>query len=131
MQIEFPTILTHPDDGADEIVVATQFPATSIFGHVVGGTGQKAQRWTQAAADVAAAVSALERWCICLQHLTHVRVVGDGKAEEIGLLHVVGETVPHILIVVEVHGVVKACLLYTSLLPCDPSCQSSIVRQLF
>ena len=71
--------------------------------------GQIPKERPQPAADVAPAVTAAGGKPRGLYDLPHIGVIGDGQAEEVGILHVIGP-VPgllHILKMVQAHGVIQ------------------------
>src|SRR5699024_4348500 len=80
----------HPDNGPIEVIVAVQLLVLLHLRLAVRRAGQIPKERPQPAADVAPAVTAAGGKPRGLYDLPHIGVIGDGQAEEVGILHVIG-----------------------------------------
>ena len=98
----------YPDDGPVKVIVAVQRIILLHFRLAVGRAGQETKERSQPAADIAPAVAAAGGEPVSLYHFPHIGIVGDGQAEEVGFLHVIGPVLIliHVLKPVQTHGVV-------------------------
>ena len=91
-----------------KVMISVSFIVLLHFRLTVRRTGQETEKWAQPAADIASAITSAGGKPISLHHSPHIGIVGDGQAEEVGFLHVIGPVLIliHVLKPVQTHEVV-------------------------